>query len=53
MGFTPAEIGAMSIWEYAAQVDAYIAAHSSPDTMTSGEMDEIWTWMQSKEGAVH
>jgi hypothetical protein len=53
MGYTPAEIGAMSIWEYSAVVDGYIEANSAPETMTGSEMDDIWNWMQTKEGTVH
>jgi hypothetical protein len=31
MGFTPAEVDAMSLWQFDCCCDGYHAAHSSPD----------------------
>lgn len=47
MGFTPAQVGAMSVWKYLAAVDGYIAANSSEDdkALTKQEEDELADWL--------
>jgi len=50
MGFTPQEIDRMSIWQYAATIDGFNAAHD-PDAgkaLSEAERDDLWEWMQGK-----
>ena len=42
----------MSVWQFGAVVDGYVSAHSSGGGMSANEADEIWAWMQAKEGRV-
>lgn len=46
MGFTPAEVGAMSVWKYLAAVDGYAAANSPEDVgLSDGEKNELAEWL--------
>ena len=47
MGFTPQEVGRMSVWQYMAALDGYIAANSAEDdkSLSSKERDELADWM--------
>lgn len=51
MGFTPQQIGRMSVWQYLAAVDGFIAANN-PDaakSLSASESDELFEWLESKE----
>lgn len=52
MGYSPQQINAMSIWQFMAVLDGYIR-HNEPDDgkLSGGEIDDVWKWMQEKEGA--
>ncbi len=51
LGFTPNDIKALSMWEFMAALEGYVKANSSDGgKMTSAEVDDVWTWMQEKEG---
>lgn len=54
MGFSPQQINQMSIWEFNALVDGWMKANDSSGgtTLSESEKDEIWEWMQGKEGGV-
>lgn len=43
----------MSLWQFDAVVAGYLAAHV-PDEVSNGlsdaEADDLWAWMESKEG---
>lgn len=54
MGFSPQQINLMSIWEFNALVDGWMKANDSSGvtTLSESEKDEIWEWMQGKEGGV-
>jgi len=47
MGFTPQEVGAMSVWKYLAALDGYIAANSIEDDkgLSKAEEDELADWL--------
>lgn len=50
MGFTPQQVGRMSMWQFMAAAEGFVKANS-PDKagkMTSDEKDDLWEWMQSK-----
>jgi len=40
MGFTPAQIDAMSIWQYMACVEGYVEANSTSDNQATMAQDE-------------
>lgn len=51
LGFTPNDIKALSMWEFMAALEGYVKANSlDGGKMTSAEVDDVWTWMQEKEG---
>jgi hypothetical protein len=37
----------MSMWQFFAAVDGHV---KDDDKMSSAETDELWEWLQSKEG---
>lgn len=42
----------MSMWQFHAAVEGYVKAHSDDDgKLSSKEIDDMWVWLQSKEGA--
>lgn len=47
MGFTPQEVGRMSVWQFLAARDGFIEANNpnSDKTLTESEKDELWTWV--------
>lgn len=46
MGYTPQQVRAMSMWQYMAALDGYIAANSPEDKgMTVTEADDIWNFI--------
>ena len=48
MGFSPREVRKMSLWQFMAALDGYIAANS-PDAdkrLTAQEEDELWTLIE-------
>ena len=51
MGFTPQQVGRMSVWQYLAALDGYVAANN-PDaakSLTDEEADELFEWLESRE----
>lgn len=55
MGFSPQQINQMSIWEFNALVDGWMKANDSSGggtTLSESEKDDIWEWMQGKDGGV-
>ena len=43
----------MSVWQFNAAVQGWIAAHVPDEggaSLSESEADEIWAWMQAKEG---
>lgn len=52
MGFTPQQINAMSMWQFAAALDGYVKANGGgEEKMSNAEADDLWTWLQSKDDA--
>lgn len=48
---SPIDVDALSLWQFNAAVEGYLDAHVPEDRSMSGaEADEIWAWMQEKEG---
>ncbi len=47
MGFTPQQINAMSMWQYFAALNGYIAANSSAESkkMTTEQAEELLDWV--------
>ena len=45
----------MSVWEFYVALQGYSDAHcpDDPNATPAGELDELWTWLQEKEGPVH
>ena len=42
----------MSMWQFMMAVEGYVAANSPDDgKLSSGEVDEMWRWLQEKEGS--
>ncbi len=49
MGFTPQEVNAMSMWQFNAALEGYVAANTAGESagkLSQSEADEIWNWMQ-------
>lgn len=40
----------MSVWEFDNALAGWVAAHTSETGMTAAEQDDIWQWMQEKDG---
>ena len=51
MGFSPQQIDRMSVWQYLAALDGYIAANNpdAANSLSADEIDELWAWLESKE----
>lgn len=48
MGFTPQQVNEMSVWQFMAALDGYIAANSPEDKgLTTKEADELWEWVKA------
>lgn len=49
MGFSPQDVRAMSIWQYAAAVEGFSDANTpeSEKGLSSKEKDELWSFVQS------
>lgn len=47
MGFTPHDVGKMSVWQYMAALEGYIASNSSEDSnrLSAKEEDELALWL--------
>lgn len=47
MGFTPREVGQMSVWQYMAALEGYIAANTPEDDkgLTKAEEDDLAEWL--------
>lgn len=42
----------MSMWQFMAAVEGYAKAHAPDDgKISSSDADEVWQWMQAKDGA--
>lgn len=50
MGFTPQEVGKMSMWQFMAAVDGYVKAQGGGEKMSNKEADELFEWLQAKDG---
>jgi len=42
----------MSVWEMHVVVQGYNDAHATDESLSATEVDEIWLWMQEKDGLV-
>ncbi|MDW9473609.1 MULTISPECIES: hypothetical protein [Sinorhizobium] len=52
MGFTPQQVNAMSMWQFAAAFDGYVKANGGgEEKMSNAEADDLWKWLQSKDDA--
>lgn len=50
MGFTPAQVNEMSMWQFMAAIEGYAKVNNpEDDSISDQEVDEIWEWMKSKE----
>ena len=38
------------MWQFLAAVDGYVKAQGGEEKMSNAEVDDLWQWMQSKEG---
>lgn len=47
MGFTPAEVGEMSLWEFLACADGYAIAHGAGTNKGPPTEEEFDRWMES------
>lgn len=50
MGLSPTEVDRMSVWQYMAALDGFVAAHD-PDAdkaLSADEADDLWNWLESK-----
>lgn len=50
MGFSPQDVDRMSAWQFMAALEGFVSAND-PDgdkTLSTGEADELWTWLQGK-----
>ncbi|MER2536026.1 MAG: hypothetical protein ABTQ31_12770 [Rhizobiaceae bacterium] len=47
MGFTPEQVGSMSVWRFMAALSGYIASNSTDDDkgLSIKEQDELADWM--------
>lgn len=49
MGFSPAEVNRMSIWQFTQAVEGFNKANN-PDAgneLSQAEADDLWQWLQS------
>lgn len=51
MGFSPAEVDRMSVFQFMAALDGYSRAHSPEEdkSLSGDEADDLWDWLQAKE----
>lgn len=51
MGFSPVDIGKMSLWQYLAAVEGFAEAHDpeGQNKLSDHEKDDLWDWLKSKE----
>ncbi|WP_323034106.1 GTA-gp10 family protein [Pararhodobacter sp.] len=49
MGFTPQEVGEMSLWQFLAALDGYAKAHDpkSGQKLKAGEKDDLWEMVRA------
>jgi len=46
MGFTPQQVNQMSMWQWMAAAEGFIAANSPEETgLSPSEVDELWEWL--------
>lgn len=50
MGWSVADVKSSSMWEFMAAVDGYVGAQGGEEKMSNAEADDLWQWLQSKEG---
>jgi len=49
MGFSPQQVDQMSVWQFFAAMDGWVAANSgSEGGLTEAEKDDLWDWMQTR-----
>lgn len=49
MGFTPAQVKELSMWEFAAALDGWVEANAPPDDqtkMSDADKAELWDMVQ-------
>lgn len=49
MGFSPADIDAMSVWQFEAVCAGYAKQFDDGKGMTDREADELFDWIKSKD----
>jgi hypothetical protein len=42
MGYTPQQVGEMSLWQFVAAVEGYAKANSSDEGLSAKEADDLW-----------
>lgn len=49
---SPSEVKACSFWEFQEAVAGWVEAHvpEEKEGLSKAEEDELWAWMQEKEG---
>lgn len=52
MGFTPQQVNQMSLWQWFAALNGYIAANSPRDgsKLTESEADDLFAWIEQDAG---
>ncbi len=52
MGFTPQQVNDMSMWQWFAALNGYIAAHTSKggDKLTEAEAEDLFAWIEADSG---
>lgn len=52
MGFTPQQVNAMSMWQFFAAMNGYVAANSPRDAgkLTEAEADDLFDWIERGMG---
>lgn len=52
MGFTPQQVGQMSMWQFFAALNGFIAANTSKDgnKLSESEADDLFEWIERDAG---
>lgn len=53
MGYTPQEVNAMSMWQWQAALNGFIAANTPKDSgkLSDSEADELFAWIDTPDVA--
>ncbi len=47
MGFSPQQVRAMSVWQFSAAWEGFVAANSPEDHgLSEKEADDLWSWIE-------